>query len=240
MSDPVLAALIAATATVITSLLQLKASLAREIAARAQSSAGRRRNRTTFVLAALALAATGAGGFALARWMGEREAHAQKELQQELRARIADLQQTVDALGKTREEMRPVLEFELLRRQGETGASVSATVDRCRSLTLPVLTDDTLDAPAGCPEAEASRIELCVSVPASATVTSVELHAGPAETAASQAEQLVVPGEDIGGGRFDAAHRERLEGELKYVCQTYTHWSSESGRSVRALVRYTP
>lgn len=240
MSDPVLAALIAATATIITSLLQLKASLAKEIAARAQSSGGRRRNRTTIVLAALALAATGVGGFALARWMGERETHAQKELQQELRARIADLQHTVDTLGRTREEMRAVLEFELLRRQGEAGATVTASVDRCRPLSLPVLPDGSADATIGCSEAEAERVELCVSIPAAATVTAVELYALEPDAAVPGAERQVSPGEDIGGGRFDAAYRERLEGDRKHVCQTYTHWSSDSGRTARALVRYTP
>src|SRR5438876_1902810 len=72
MSDSVLAAIIAGTATLSASLLQLRSALLRE-AARGQS-ASRRKNRVQTILLLIVVGAATVAGFALSQWLtsGER------------------------------------------------------------------------------------------------------------------------------------------------------------------------
>src|SRR2546429_5642146 len=72
MSDSVLAAIIAGTATLSASLLQLRSALLRE-AARGQS-ASRRKNRVQTILLLIVVGAAAVAGFALSQWLtpGER------------------------------------------------------------------------------------------------------------------------------------------------------------------------
>ncbi|MFO1402166.1 MAG: hypothetical protein U1F06_01830 [Steroidobacteraceae bacterium] len=99
MSDAILAAIIAATATVCASFLQLRAALARDADARARGQViSRRRSRLPLILVGIMLLASAIGGFALSQWLGGSQRSAQADLQRELRDRVAELGTAVAAL----------------------------------------------------------------------------------------------------------------------------------------------
>ena len=62
MSDSILAAIIAATATLSASLLQLRFSIARELAARAQSPGNRKKSRAPFIVLFVMIGASAVAG----------------------------------------------------------------------------------------------------------------------------------------------------------------------------------
>ena len=80
MSDGVLAAIIAAGATVFTSFLQIRTSLAKEFAARGTGAASRRKSRLPLLFVIAMLVGAAVGGFALAQWLHEYERVAQDAL----------------------------------------------------------------------------------------------------------------------------------------------------------------
>ncbi|MDE2261565.1 MAG: hypothetical protein KGL45_03490, partial [Gammaproteobacteria bacterium] len=85
MSDGVLAAIIAAGATVFGSFIQLRTSLAKEIAARTRHTPTRRANHVVLILLVVMLLGAAVGGFALAQWAYENERAAQQALVRDLR-----------------------------------------------------------------------------------------------------------------------------------------------------------
>jgi hypothetical protein len=99
MSDAILAAIIAATATLCASFLQLRIALAREADARSRGQPiSRRRSRLPMILIGIMLFASAVGGFALSQWLGSSQRVAQADLQRELRERVAELGAAVAAL----------------------------------------------------------------------------------------------------------------------------------------------
>src|SRR2546427_9920158 len=81
MSDSVLAAIIAGTATLSASLLQLRSALLRE-AARGQS-ASRRKNRVQTILLLIVVGAAAVAGFAPSQWLNSGERLAPRALHHE-------------------------------------------------------------------------------------------------------------------------------------------------------------
>ncbi len=101
MSDAVLAAIIAATATLCASFMQLRMALAREADARSRGQPiSRRRGRLPMILIGIMLLASAVGGFALSQWLGDSQRTAQADLQRDLRERVADLSAAVAALER--------------------------------------------------------------------------------------------------------------------------------------------
>src|SRR5581483_8783640 len=185
MSDSILAAIIAATATLSASLLQLRFSVARELAARAQAPAGRKKSRAPFVVLFVMIAAAGVAGFSLSQWLTENERAAQGTLEHELQARVDEMSRTANQLEITRAGVRAEIEMGVLRKIGSDGVAVMTTVGPCRpALVVPT---PGSSAPAGvsaetsppptpaCTETEALSITLCATIPTNATVSEVEL-----------------------------------------------------------------
>ena len=101
MSDAVLAAIIAATATLCASFLQLRVALAKEADARSRGQPiSRRRSRLPMILVGIMLFASAVGGFALSQWLGSAQRSAQADLQRELRDRVAELGAAVTVLQR--------------------------------------------------------------------------------------------------------------------------------------------
>jgi hypothetical protein len=99
MSDAVLAAIIAATATLCASFMQLRAALAKEADARSRGQPiSRRRSRLPMILIGIMLVASAVGGFALSQWLGGSQRTAEADLQRELRDRVVELGAAVAAL----------------------------------------------------------------------------------------------------------------------------------------------
>ncbi|HEX4648290.1 MAG TPA: hypothetical protein VH111_05660 [Steroidobacteraceae bacterium] len=247
MSDSVLAAIIAGTATLSASLLQLRSALLRD-AARG-GSAARRKNRVQKILLLVVVGAAAVGGFALSQWLNSGERLAQKTLQQELQARVAEISRTASQLELTRAGARAEIETGVLRQLGANGVVITATVAACRpalvisapgSASPPGLSAPPPAAGRACTEAEASPVTLCATIPASARITEVELFSRLADSDAPWSANRFVPGQESGQARFTEKYSQMPpEGGTQQVCQGFAHWSAEHARSVRMVVRYT-
>lgn len=257
MSDGVLAAIIAACATVFASVMQIRSSFAKELTGRAMPSSGRRKSRLPFMLLCAMVGGAAVGGFALSQWLTEHERIVQNELQRALQERIATMSRTESALEQTRIGTRAEIEAGILREMGMQGVVVTATVGPCKPplmLNTPALTAGagetaaqmpsqpaTSSAPSStCTEADASPITLCATIPANATLTDVELYTRAAGADTPWANARVTPGHDFEQARFAEKPIEVADGSsTKQVCEGFVQWSSEHARVARMLVRYS-
>jgi hypothetical protein len=132
MSDSVLAAIIAGTATLSASFLQLRTASLRDGARGQSGPAARRRSRLQRIVLLVIIGAAAVSGFALSQWLTEGERASQAALQHELQARVAEIGRTAGELEATREAARAEIEAGVLRRIGADGVAVTATVAACR------------------------------------------------------------------------------------------------------------
>jgi hypothetical protein len=249
MSDTVLAAIITATATVCISLLQLRFSLGKEGGARVQTGGGRRKGRGPFAILFIIIVASGVGGFALSQWLTENERVSQSILQHELQDRVDQITRTANQLEQTRAGARAEIEASVLRKIGSDGVVVMATVGPCRpslvvsspgAATPPGVTaDGAQPATPSCTEAEASSVTLCATIPASATITEIELYTRVAQSDAPWSTSRVIAGQESGQTRFAEKYVETPEAPgTKQICQSFAQWSTEHARVARMVVRY--
>jgi hypothetical protein len=241
MSETLVAALIAAAATVSASLLQLKLALSKELAARNQGGS-RRKQRFPFLLMLILLLASGAGGFAVAQWLHEGERVEQNELRRELEARITEIGRTATQLEMTRTGVRAEIEAGVLRRLGEIGSATFATVGPCRPSALARVPSSvaSVSPSAACTEGEATPITLCTSLPAAAKVVAIELFARPGGSTGDWSASRAAAGREIERARFSDRSVETNVGDgSKHICHTFVHWNSDRPHDARMLVRYT-
>ena len=250
MPDSVLAAIIAGSATLSASLLQLRSALLREAAARSSSSASRRKSRVQRILVLVIAGAAAVSGFALSQWLTNGERAAQGVMQHELQARVAEISRTASQLELTRGSERAEIESGVLRRIGSEGVVVIATVPACRpalgvsasgAAAPAAVTADVAPASSrACTEAEASPVTLCASIPGNATVSEVALFSRPADSDAPWSASRFLPGQESGQARFAEKYSEGAPAEgVRQVCQGFAHWSAEHARVVRVIVRYS-
>jgi hypothetical protein len=258
MSDGVMAAIIAACATVFASFLQIRASFTKEVAGRAFPSSKGRKSRAPLMFMILMLGGAAVGGFALSQWLMENERAMQNALQQEMQARIASLTKSESQLADSRNGARAEIEAGILKRLGLEGVVVVATVAPCKVPLLvntPTLASRT-DTPApgatttqpatpgaaasSCTETDASPITLCASVPMGATVTEVELFVRPTESDIPWTNARVTAGVEAEQARFSEKPTEVPDSaQTKQVCELFSNWSSDRARVARMLVRYS-
>jgi hypothetical protein len=249
MSDPVLAAIITATATICMSLLQLRFSLGRDGGARVSSSGGRRKGRGPFAVLFVIIIASAVGGFALSQWMTENERVSQSVLQHELQDRVDQITRTANQLEQTRAGVRAEIEAGVLRKIGSDGIVVMATVGPCRpslvvsppgTATPPGVTGETAQSAAPvCTESEASAVTLCATIPANATITEIELYTRFAQSETPWSTSRVMAGQESGQARFAEKYLEGPESPgTRQICQGFAHWSTEHARVARMVVRY--
>ena len=236
--DSVLAAIIAGTATLSASFVQLRSALLREAAGRS-SAASRRRNRLQLIILLAVIGAAGVCGFALSQWLTAGERAAQAVMQRELQARVSEISHTAGQLELTRGSERADIESGVLRRLGNEGMVVMANVAPCHpSAALPAAANTPAgpatasgtvtpqgapsppataaqasnEAPATparpCTEAEASPVTLCASIPANASVTEVALFSRAADSSAPWSASRYLPGQESGEARFAPSYSE--------------------------------
>jgi hypothetical protein len=267
--DSVLAAIIAGTATLSASFVQLRSALMREAAAGRSSSAARRRNRLQLIILIAIIGAAGVCGFALSQWLTAGERAAQAVMQRELQARVAEISRTASQLELTRGSERGDIENGVLRRIGSDGIVVMATVGPCRrtlapstaasspaaspaaagsatagsptAASPPSSASETNAMPArACTEAEASPVTLCATIPGNASVSEVALFSRAADSEAPWSASRYLPGQESGEARFAATYSESTpEAGTRQVCQGFAYWSTDHARVVRMVVRYT-
>jgi hypothetical protein len=246
MSDGVLAAIIAAAATVFAALLQLKVSFT-HAAARARAPNARSKSRLPQLVIVVMLAGAGVCGFALSQWLAEHRRAAQDLVTTELRARIEQMSRTEGRLTGAYNEV----ETSVLRNIGLQGVVVMASVPPCKPGAAPAVAESTAeasDAPtspavfapsSGCTEAEASPVTLCATIPTSATVNDVELYVRAADSDTPWIASRVTPRQEAAQARFaDAPEEIADDATAKQVCERFVQWSTEHGRVARVVVRY--
>ena len=259
MPDSVLAAIIAGTATLSASFLQLRSASLRDGARGQSGPAARRKNRLQRLVLLVILAAAAVSGFALSQWLTEGERTAQTLLQHELQARVAELGRTAGELEATHQAARAEIETGVLRRIGADGVAVTATVAACRPpapgasgpvavAATAVAADPTKAAPAdpgkaitpACSEADAVPVTLCAAIPANATVTEVALFSRPVGADTPWSASRFLPGQEAGQARFADKYSEGTPADgTREICQAFTHWSAEHARVVRVIVHYS-
>ena len=241
MPDSILAAIIAGTATLSASFMQLRSAALRD--AGKPGAAARRKSRLQRIVFLVIVGGSAVSGFSLSQWLTQGERNAQGALQQELQARIAEVSHTAGELEATRAAERSEIETGVLRRIGSDGVAVAATVPACRAGTAGVMTPVSTAAatPARpCNEAEAVPVTLCVTIPASATVTEVALFSRLDNTDTPWSASRYLPGQEAGQARFADKYSETTpEAGTRQVCQTFAHWDADHARVVRLLVRYS-
>ncbi len=249
MSDPVLAAIITATATICMSLLQLRFSLGRDGGTRVQTSGAKRKGRGPFAVLFVIIIASAVGGFALSQWLTENERVSQSVRERELQDSVEKITRTANQLEQTRAGARAEIEAGVLRKIGSDGVVVMATVAPCRpslvvsppgTTTPPGVTAETAQsAVPACTESEASAVTLCATIPANATITEVELYTRVAQSDIPWSTSRVMAGQESGQARFAQEYAEAAESPgNKQICESFAHWSTEHARVARMVVRY--
>ena len=240
-SDPVIAAIIGALATVLTALVQLRISWRKELKERERGQPiTRKTRRGPFVAVLVLVVAAGVGGFALSQYLlmwrdGDRDA-----LRADLQSRLSEITASAARLERARLSEREQIETgarraEALRLAGE-GASASVVVGPCRADGAP----SPGSAP-GCSEQAAVRVAVCAMVPAAAVVKEVLLYTRLEDPQQPGAEVRVQAGHDVGQARFTEKFFERPGADgFKQVCEGFVNWNSEKPRLARILVKYSP
>ena len=240
-SDPVIsAALIGATATVLTALVQLRFSWRRELKERERGQPITKKTRRGPVIAVFVLLiAAGAGGFFLSQYVMSLIDEDRESLRSEVKSRLSEISASAARLERARLIERGDIESNALRaealRRGEEGVAASVMVGPCRTESGAKAESRTQ-----CAEQTAVRIAVCASVPASANVRDVWLYTRLESSTQSWADSRVQAGQDTGQAKFVETAFERPDGDnAKQVCHAFINWSGEKSRVARILVKYT-
>ncbi|HET7757292.1 MAG TPA: hypothetical protein VFK87_08550 [Steroidobacteraceae bacterium] len=246
MSDSVLAAIIAGTATLSASFLQFRTASLRDAGRGQSASAVRRKSRLQRLVLLVIIGAAAVSGFAASQWLNEGERASQGVLQHELQARIAEVSRTASELEQTRAGARAEIETAVLRGLGTEGIAVSATVPACRpgvgsaAAPSPALADAAASLSRPCTEAEASPVTLCATIPATAKITEVALFSRLADSDAPWSASRFLPGQELSLARFADKYSESApESGTRQVCQGFANWSVDHARAVRVVVHYS-
>lgn len=239
LSEPVRAALIGATVTVVMSLLQLFVNSRRQAAERAAGKPASRKPGNWLAIFALMLACT-VGGYAFSEYQDFRDRSDERALREEMQQRLRDIGAMAVRLEKA--ALQPAMgndteaRLAVERRRGLEG--VAAVVD------LPACgpgQPGPEGSPPTCAEERAAHTVVCAVVPASATVGPVEFFIRRADVEGTWAANRVQADQEVEGARFTGGHVERpAEAGTKEICATLAHRGTSQVRSARLLVRYTP
>jgi hypothetical protein len=249
LSDPVLAALIGASATTVGALIQLRLSWRREMRERAKGQPITKKSRRGPVLFVFALMiASAIGGFALSQYLLDWRNGDRDTLRAEVQAKLAEISASAAQLERTRiKEMEHTgkdlqqassgfQKVEAVRLDAEPAAA-SVMVGPCRASA----SDSEGASRKDCTERSAVRVSVCAKVPAVATVKEVQLFTRLEDSQQPWPEARVQPGQDAGQARFQEKFFEQPDGDgAKQVCQGFAHWSAEKSRVARIVVRYAP
>jgi len=236
LSEPLMASMIGALATVAAALVQLRISWRKEIKERERGQPITKKSRRGPVIFVFALVVAAAvGGFALSQYFmslreGDRDA-----LRADLQSKLSEINATAMRLEQARMNERKQIETEVQRadasRLGEEGAAASVLVGPCKP-------EGATGAKQECTEQNALRINLCASVPAAATVKEVQLYIRSDNPKQPWAEARVQPGQEAAQARFAEKFTERTEDAAKQVCEGFANWSHERARVARIVVKY--
>ena len=233
LSEPLMASMIGALATVAAALVQLRISWRKEMKERERGQPITKKTRRGPVIVVFALlAAAAVGGFALSQYFVSLREGDRDSLRADLQSKLSEINATATRLEQVRTNERKQIETEVQRadasRLGEEGATASVVVGPCKPE----------GAKQACTEHSAPRIALCARVPAAASVKEVQLYIAFENSKQPWQESRVQPGQESGEARFAEKFSERPDGDAKQVCQRFANWSGEKSRIARILVKY--
>jgi hypothetical protein len=229
VSETVLAAMIGATATVLTALFQLIHSF-RSSSATDRRSSKKGGLRSLMWTLALILAAA-VGGFAFAEYRSQESRDETRSLRTELQAQMQALQASTARLEQMRLTSSETPSNTTI---GTATNAAMVTLPACKGAQVGFATER-----AACTEQDALQVAVCASIPSSAQVAAVDLFSRPEDAQTPWPDARVSAGQEIARGRFAQTHTERIDGEQgKLVCQTFSHWGDKA-RTVRMQVRYS-
>lgn len=235
-SEPVVAAIIGATATIVTALVQLRVAAKKQAAERI---AGRPAPKGTRWLAIVGLMlASAVGGYAFSEYRGFTQREDDRMLRDEMHSRLRDIGAMAVRIEKANLQVNPQAaeaSLAMERKRGLDGIAAVVNVPACRAAQAGLGT-----LASGCSENDAPRTAVCAVVPPAAVVTEVQMFIRGEDAADPWGASRVQPGQDAGGARFVDGHFERArEADGKEICVNLAHWATDKGRSARILVRYT-
>jgi hypothetical protein len=237
MSDPVMAALIGASATLATALFQLLVNARRQAAERAAGKPATRKTGNWLAIFALMLAAA-VGGYVFAEYQIFRGREDDKVLRQEMQTRLRDIGDAAARLERAglQKNDQPGADARLdaERRRGAEGVAAVIGLPPC------VNKQSASESSAGCSEGSAFHASVCATIPATAVVTEVQVFTRLEDSQQPWPEARVQPGQDAGAAKFVDAFYERTQADGKEVCQRFVHWNSQKARMARILVKYAP
>ena len=233
LSDPVMAALIGASATFATALFQLLVNARRQAAERAAGKPATRKTGNWLAIFALMLASV-VGGYALSEYQTFRDRADDKSLRQEMQSRLRDIGNAAVRLERAGLQTDTDAKLAVERRRGAEGVVAVIGLPPCAS------NPSAPGSSAGCSEGTALSASVCAFIPASALVTEVQMFTRLEDSQQSWAEARVQPGQDAGAAKFVDAYYERTQVDGKEVCQRFVHWNGQKGRLARILVKYAP
>jgi hypothetical protein len=236
LTPNVIAALAAASATLIAALINLRIAWRREVLDRMNKRTPKARRGLLIAIAILVVAA-GVGGYAGALYLMQNDQQATRAMRLELRQRIAEIKEATARLEQTRVGDRASIETQARlqedRRRGAEGVISTIRLGPCRARGVESA------EPTACRESELVPTGLCVAVPAAASVYEVTPYARVEGDAAAWDERRGVLGATIANVRFAGQPVERADGTTgKNVCIDV--WSLDNQRAIdtRVLVRY--
>jgi len=210
LSDPVTAALIGAAATFVTAVIQLTANSRRQAAERAAGKPPSRKSGSWLTTFLLVLAAV-VGGYGLSEYQTFSQREDDRVLREDMQLRLRDLGAAAVRLERAglEKNSQSAADARLAaeRRRGAEGVAAIISVPPCRAPKAGLA-----HAPAACAENEALRTTLCAAVPASATVTEVQVFTRLEDAQQPWDEARVQAGQDAGAARFVDAYFERAQG----------------------------
>ena len=227
ISETVLAALIGASATMVTAMFHLVSSFKSQSTDRRVKGSG---VKSLLWMLALMLASA-VGGFAYAEFRSQETRDETHALRMEMRQQL----QTIIAATTRIEQSRGGISGDSDGRRGVDGVATVVNLPACKAAQVGFATDHP-----NCAEQDAVQVSVCTPMPANAKVTSTEFFSRPDDSQQAWNDARVTPGQDIGGGRFSVTPVERPDSDgTKQVCYAFSHWNSQKGRTLRVLVKYS-
>ncbi|GEM_PF-1912878 len=212
-----LASLIGATATITATLIQLRIAWRKEMKARERGQPVTKQARRGPVVAIIVLLiASAVGGFALSQYLVTGKKKDADLLRSEFNTKLDQLNAAAERLERLGHGGLPPHDTSL--------AAVTATLPPCHA----------------CSEQEAAHVTLCVSVPAAASIGTVELFSRTEGSGAAWIAHTADMAPDTDAGRYTGQPYERLESDThKQLCQDYLHWDDVPARSLRLVAHHT-
>jgi len=234
LSEPVIAAMIGASATLTAATVQVITAWRRH-----RAEGDRRKNGggiRSLVMMLLIVLSSAVAGYAYSQYRLQ-------QVHDETQALHLDMQQQLHLLETTTAKLEQIRlnavtgvdgQYAAERHRGVEGVAALVQIPACKA---PQPTNNSQRP--SCTEADALRVAVCAVIPANAQVSGVELFVRPDDSQQPWSEARVSAGQDAGSAKFIDAPLERVIEGGKQVCNSFASWSSDKGRTGRVVVRYT-